>query len=446
MGLGFAMKNSVLFSVCALGFLTWACSSTEGGEPNPATAGGTAPSSAGTATAGSASAGMPSAGGSVATAGTGVGGGSAGASLAGTGSGGMSGGGAGGSTAGTNATSGASGMAGAGGTATAPVVDRAETLALMRKVADYYLASFGNTTINDWIRATFYTGLMATYRATEDVKYRNASTSWAEANQWKLHTGDARFADNYCCTQTYAELYLDAAPGDAKMLTPFNAVLDDMVANPKTGRVEWWWCDSLFMGPPALARFAKATGKTQYLDLMHTMYWDTTNFLYNKPVGLFWRDKDYVNTDTYWSRGNGWVFAGLPRIMEYLPAADAQKPKYETLFKEMAVALVKAQQADGFWRSDLLKPTRFANPESSGTAFFTYGMAWGIHHGLLDRATYLPVALKGWNALTKTALNAQGKLGWVQVVASAPGAANEADTRDYAAGALLLAAAELLEL
>lgn len=328
----------------------------------------------------------------------------------------------------------------------APAVDRAATLALMRKVADYYLASFGNTTINDWIRATFYTGLMATYRATEDVKYRDASTSWAEANQWKLHTGDARFADNYCCTQTYAELYLDAMPGEAKMLAPFNVVLDDMVANPKTGRVEWWWCDSLFMGPPALARFAKATGKTQYLDLMHSMYWDTTDFLYNETVGLFWRDKDYVDTDVYWSRGNGWVFAGLPRIMEYLPAADAKKPNYETLFKQMAVALLKAQQADGFWRSDLLKPERFANPESSGTAFFTYGMAWGIHHGLLDRATYLPAALKGWNALTKTALNAQGKLGWVQVVASAPGAATEADTRDYAAGALLLAASELIAL
>jgi rhamnogalacturonyl hydrolase YesR len=337
-------------------------------------------------------------------------------------------------------------MAGTGGMPNAPAVDRAATLALMRKVADYYLASFGTTTVNDWIRATFYTGVMATYRATEDVKYRDASASWAAANQYKLYTGDARFADNYCCTQTYAELYLDAMPGDAKMLAPFNVVLDDMVANPKAGRVEWWWCDSLFMGPPALARFAKATGKTQYLTLMHSMYWDATDFLYNEPVGLFWRDKDYVGTDVYWSRGNGWVFAGLPRIMEYLPAADAKKPNYEALFKQMAAALLKAQQTDGFWRSDLLKPQRFANPESSGTAFFTYGMAWGIHHGLLERTTYLPAALKGWNALTKTALNAQGKLGWVQVVASAPGAASEGDTRDYAAGALLLAASELIEL
>jgi rhamnogalacturonyl hydrolase YesR len=287
---------------------------------------------------------------------------------------------------------------------------------------------------------------MATYRATEDAKYRQASLSWAQANQYKPATGDARFADNQCCAQTYAELYLDAMPGDATMLAPFATVLDTMVANPKAGRVEWWWCDSLFMAPPALARYAQATGKTQYLDLMHSMYWDTTDFLYNDQVGLFWRDKDYVGTNVYWSRGNGWVFAGLPRIMEYLPAADAKKPNYETLFKDMAAALLKQQQPDGFWRSDLLDPQRFPNPESSGTAFFTFGMAWGIHHGLLDRKTYLPAALAGWNGLVKTALNAQGKIGWVQVVASSPGAATANDTRDYAAGAFLLAASELIEL
>ena len=439
------MKNSSLISaVCALCAINWACSSSDGAPPVPA--GGSGGSTSGGAAAGVANmAGSTSGstlGGSAGTA-TGSAGTDSGGAMAGGMSGGAAGGGGAAGAAGSNANA---GMAGTGGMPNAPAVDRAATLALMRKVADYYLASFGNTTVNDWIRSTFYTGLMATYRATEDVKYRDASTSWAAANQWKLYTGDARFADNYCCTQTYAELYLDAMPGDAKMLAPFNVVLDDMVANPKAGRVEWWWCDSLFMGPPALARFAKATGKTQYLDLMHSMYWDTTDFLYNKPVGLFWRDKDYVNTDVYWSRGNGWVFAGLPRIMEYLPATDTKKPNYEALFKEMAAALLKAQQADGFWRSDLLKPQRFTNPESSGTAFFTYGMAWGIHHGLLDRATYLPAALKGWNALTKTALNAQGKLGWVQVVASAPGAASEGDTRDYAAGELLLGGSELIEL
>ncbi len=431
------MKTSFLISsFFAIGALNWACSSSQGDAPVPG--GGSSGS-----TFGGSGAGVASAGGSA-----------SGATAAGNGgnstnAGASAGGSAGTSSAGAGGTAGAGGGAGAGGTGGAqnqPAVDRAATLLQLRKVADYYLASFGNTTVNDWIRSTFYTGLMATYRATKDNKYRDASLSWADANQWKPATGDARFADNQCCAQTYAELYLDAMPGDPKMLAPISTVLDDMVANPKAGRVEWWWCDSLFMAPAALARYAKATGKAQYLDLMHSMYWDTTDFLYNKQVNLFWRDSNYVGKNVYWARGNGWVFGGLARIMDYLPAADAKKPNYETLFKDMAAALLKLQQPDGFWRSDLLDANRFPNPESSGTAFFTYGMAWGIHHGLLDRATYLPSALAGWNALIKTALNDTGKIGWVQVVASAPGAAMAGDTKDYAAGAFLLAGSELLEL
>lgn len=440
------MKTTFLISsICALSVVGGACSSTQGAGPHPTGTAGAA-SGGSSATAGAATSGSSAGGADANAAGSSAAGLAGSGELAGSGSGGLAGSG-GSNLAGAAGTSaGMGGMAGSSGAAAVPAVDRDETLALMRKVADYYLQSFGTNTVNDWIRSTFYTGLMATYGATKDTKYRDASKSWAEANQYKPYTGDARFADNYCCAQTYAELYLDATPGTASMLTPINTVFDDMVAKPKAGRVEWWWCDSLFMGPPALARFAKATGKTQYLDLMHSMYWDTTDFLYNQDVGLFWRDSDYVGKNVYWSRGNGWVFGGLARIMDYLPASDAKKPNYEALFKEMAAALLKAQQPDGFWRSDLLDPQRFANPESSGTAFFTFGMAWGIHHGLLDRATYLPATLLGWNALTKTAINAQGKIGWVQVVASAPGAATVNDTRDYAAGAFLLAGAEMLEL
>ncbi len=430
------MKTPFLISsLFALGALNGACSSSEGGAGVPG--GG----SGGSGFAGTA-AGMTSVGGAASD--TTAGGAAGNTTSAGADAGGVAGAS---TTAGAGgAAAGAGGTAGAGGAQNAPAVDRAATLALMKKVADYYLASFGNNTTNDWIRSTFYTGLMAAYRATKDNKYREASLSWAMANQFKPASGDVRFADNQCCAQTYAELYLDAMPGDPKMLAPINTVLDDMVANPKAGRVEWWWCDSLFMAPAALARYAKATGKTQYLDLMHSMYWDTTDFLYNKQVNLFWRDSGYVGKNVYWSRGNGWVFGGLPRIMEYVPTTDAKKPNYETLFKDMAAALLKLQQPDGFWRSDLLDAARFPNPESSGTAFFTYGMAWGIHHGLLDRAKYLPSALAGWNALIKTALNDQGKIGWVQVVASAPGAAIAGDTKDYAAGAFLLAGSELIEL
>jgi rhamnogalacturonyl hydrolase YesR len=168
--------------------------------------------------------------------------------------------------------------------------------------------------------------------------------------------------------------------------------------------------------------------------------------LYDEEAHLFWRDVRYLNTNTFWSRGNGWVIAGTARVLEYLPETDTERAKYEQLFKDMAAALLPLQGEDGFWRSDLLNADAFPNPESSGTSFFVFGMAWGINRGLLDRETYLPVVLRGWTALASVAVNDAGRLGWVQQVGFAPDTATESDTHDYAAGALLLAGSEMLEL
>ncbi|MES1206747.1 MAG: glycoside hydrolase family 88 protein, partial [Pseudomonadota bacterium] len=271
---------------------------------------------------------------------------------------------------------------------------------------------------------------------------------WGQANKWLLHADSdgPRFADNQACVQSYAELYLaDPSPQNAVMIAAAQTTFDTMVAAPMPGRTEWWWCDALYMAPAAMARVAQATGKTQYLTLMNNMYWDTKSFLYDPAQSLFWRDSGYRNTNTYWSRGNGWVVAGIARILEVLPATDAHRADYETLLRQMATKLATLQQSDGFWRSSLTQPNAYANPETSGTAFFCFGIAWGINHGVLDRATFLPVVQKAWAALG-TAVDAQGRLGWVQGVGSAPGPATATSTNDYAAGAFLLAGEQILAL
>ncbi len=65
----------------------------------------------------------------------------------------------------------------------------------------------------------------------------------------------------------------------------------------------------------------------------------------------------------------------------------------------MAESLAMRQQADGFWRPNLDDPEQHKDWESSGTGFFSYGIAWGINNGILDRERFLPVARKGWAAL-----------------------------------------------
>jgi unsaturated rhamnogalacturonyl hydrolase len=333
-------------------------------------------------------------------------------------------------------------------------------MTIMRRVADYEIARFGTGNDNGWVRAVFHTGMLAAYRALGDVRYRDYTMQWGAANAWQLKAdGNAasclgatrttcglRFADNQACVQSYAELYLaDPSTANNVMLQAAQTTFDAMVAMPRDGRVEWWWCDALFMAPSALARTAVATGKTEYLTLMHNMFWDTKLFLFDPVQNLFWRDSSFLNTNTFWSRGNGWVVAGIARILEVLPATDVRRADYETLLRQMATKLAAIQASDGFWRSSLTQPNAFTNPESSGTAFFCFGIAWGINHGVLDRATFLPTVTRAWNALV-SAVNAQGRLGWVQAVGAMPGPATVDATNDYATGALLLSGAEILKL
>lgn len=86
-----------------------------------------------------------------------------------------------------------------------------------------------------------------------------------------------------------------------------------------------------------------------------------------------------------------------------------------------------------------------APPESSGTGFFVYGLAWGIEAGLLDRATFEPAVLRGWQALER-AVDADGRLGWVQQVSDRPEQVAQSDTQFYGVGALLLAGSAVLDL
>jgi rhamnogalacturonyl hydrolase YesR len=335
-------------------------------------------------------------------------------------------------------------------------VDRAAALAIMRRVAAFELAKFGTTFNNNWVRAVFYAGLMALYRTSQDASYLAAAQSWGQRNNWALgpdHNSrplptpdDSRFADNQACVQTYAELYLqNSAAATPAMLATATAAFDKMIATPVAGRTEWWWCDALFMAPAALARTATALNRPQYIDLMNTLFWDTKAYLFSPTQHLFFRDDSFFASNTFWSRGNGWAVGGIARILDFLPAADAHRADYENLLREMSDKLRTLQASDGFWRSNLLVPTAFPNPESSGTAFFCYGMAWGINRGVLDRATYLEPVLRAWRALVGV-INAQGQIGYVQPVGAQPGPAAVTDTNDYAAGAFLLAGSEIMKL
>src|SRR5690606_18124557 len=125
---------------------------------------------------------------------------------------------------------------------------------------------------------------------------------------------------------------------------------------------------------------------------------------------------------------------------------DPHRQEYIQVFQSMAKALKQAQQRDGYWTRSLLDPVHAPGYETSGTAFFVYGYLWGINHGILDRNEYSEVVQHGWRYLTKTALQPDGLVGYVQPIgerADQHKNVNERSTSDFGVGAFLLAASEM---
>jgi rhamnogalacturonyl hydrolase YesR len=340
-------------------------------------------------------------------------------------------------------------------------------IALGRRAADWQLANMGRPEFSGhsrgWEQAAFWVGMTRFAERSEDPKYRDAVLAMGRSNGWRL--GDAEYnADDHAIGQAY--LWAERKGAGAEAIQPMRAVFDRVLANkprvslafhvPPEGYgaaeclVRWCWCDALFMAPPAWIELSNRTGDGRYRDYALSEFWATTDFLYDPAERLYYRDsrffdrRDEKQRKLFWSRGNGWVFAGIANILPLLREGDPDRIRMEALFREMAARLKQLQKPDGYWAPSLLGPEN-SPPETSGTGFFTYGLAWGIKAGLLDRNEYEPAVRLGWSALARS-LGPDGRLRWVQRVSDRPEAVNEGDTQYYGVGAFLLAASAIADL
>lgn len=345
---------------------------------------------------------------------------------------------------------------------------REQTLELAHRVARNQLTRFeaqcqkGSRWDNSharwaWTTATMYVGLASLARQTDDPLYWNFLRAIGQENGWKPGP-DTYSADDMCVAQTYAMLFEHY--GDSAMLRPTLAVMDSIITHPRQVSLDfhapgshsrWCWCDALFMAPTAYARMARLTGEEKYLDFMDHEFRLTCDTLYDEAECLFYRDTRYKTQreangqKVFWGRGNGWVAAALAIVLEHLPQERATTREYEKLYRQLMGRVAALQDKNGFWHSSLLHPEAYPMPETSATALFTYSLLWGVNHGLLDRDRYLPVALKGWQAL-QTVVDADGFVGYVQPIGADPKSVGRDDTEVYGTGAFLLAACEYLQL
>ncbi|TXE09792.1 glycosyl hydrolase [Seonamhaeicola algicola] len=300
----------------------------------------------------------------------------------------------------------------------------------------------------DWTNAALYAGMFQLSEVSHYPKYINWLTQIGNKNKWQLHKR-MYHADDHAVGQMYLNLHQNIRLKHIAKIQPTKQRFDSIIKSERGKEYQWNWCDALFMAPPVWAKLAKITKDTTYLHYMDTQYHKTYNELWDEEAQLFFRDKSYFDkrenngNKIFWSRGNGWVFGGLALMIPDLPKNWKGRTFYEDTFKKIAQTLLKTQRNDGTWSAGILGGLDvYETVETSGTSFFTYGIAWGINNGLLDKATYESVLFKAWNALTKC-VNENGMLGYVQPIGAAPGESFKDYTEVYGIGAFLAAGAQM---
>lgn len=314
---------------------------------------------------------------------------------------------------------------------------------------------------NYWFRAVYFEGLMDFYQINPQPSFISYAVTWGTGNAWGLVGGNTdRNANDQCAGQTYIDLYnLNPTPA---YIANIEADLNYILASsaPVT---DWYWIDAVHMAMPAWAKLGVLTGNTNYFNEMYKLYANTrdtqgTAGLYNPVDGLWWRDATFVNPpyvepngkSCYWSRGNGWVYSALVRVLDILPPSDPHYAQYLSDFQAMSAAILATQQSDGFWTQSLFDTTDFPGPETSGTALFTYGLAWGVRKGFLPAATYESAAVTAWNAMVSAAEHANGFLGYVQDTGDQPVTGVTYNSvpafQDIGVGCFLLAGSEIVKL
>jgi unsaturated rhamnogalacturonyl hydrolase len=346
-----------------------------------------------------------------------------------------------------------------------PALTQSDVKTVLKAVADWQINTPLKHEPGDWTNGALYAGMVDWAGISGSDTYYDWLRGLSDKMKWTyfIHGNPLRryHADDYCVGQMYVEMYRKY--NDKNMIKPIRAYLDQMIKDPAKGDLKfvntkeywatqrWSWCDALFMGPTVWAKIGNVTHKNKYFNFMYGEYKASTDYLYSKEDSLYFRDSSYftrkeANGDkVFWGRGNGWVFAGLPIIIRELPAKYEHRDYFTGIYKAMAAKLVSLQQPDGSWHASLLDPASYPNPEMSATAFFVFGIAWGIDNGYLDKEKYLPSVVKGWKAMV-TAVWPDGKVGFIQPIGADPKAVTREMTEVYGIGGFLMAGTEIYKM
>lgn len=327
-------------------------------------------------------------------------------------------------------------------------------------VATWQMDNFEKVKRNNlsWVNGALYRGMIEWANLENNQEIFDFLMNIGKKNRWAMPSR-VYHADDICVGQAFIEMYRKYK--DRRMLQPVMERAFYVASHPSSapmskadekGKDERWsWSDALFMAAPVYAALYAITGEQIYFDYMDSEFRISTDSLYDKKEHLYYRDcmriplREPNGAKQFWGRGNGWVFAAIPLILENLPADHPSRGYYIEIFCQMAERVIDTQDRSGSWHASLLDPATYPDPENSVSAFFCYGLGWGLRTGILSGKKYERALERGWESLISY-VHADGKLGYVQPIGNAPRKAGADSTEAYGVGGLLLAGSEIIRL
>lgn len=170
------------------------------------------------------------------------------------------------------------------------------------------------------------------------------------------------------------------------------------------------WLDDMFMSVPALAQMGNYTGDVKYFDDAVKQVNQFSERMFNREKGIYmhgWVQSMQDHPQFHWARANGWAVMAMVELLDVLPK---NHPGYAGVVAQLQAhikGLVKYQDGTGFWHQLIDRNDTYL--ETSATAIYTYSIAKAINRGYIDKMTYAPAVLLGWNAVA-TKVNKTGQV------------------------------------
>lgn len=161
------------------------------------------------------------------------------------------------------------------------------------------------------------------------------------------------------------------------------------------------WVDSIMMYGVFSALYARENNVEWLMDFAKKQPKFFSRYLQDNKTRLFvhsyWvKSRKKYPHNIFWGRGNGWVVAAMPMLLDNLPQCK-EKDEAKQILIDLSEALLKYQREDGYFELILNRPGK-TKKESSATALISSGWFHGVRQGYIDKKFAQP-AKKAFYAL-----------------------------------------------